>query len=335
MADFAIGQAFIKAHRSILRIIPLKSPCRYFATRDGSGFVSLPELEHGDQYIPLTGIQQATFQVDNNEKEFRLLGDGGWSDSVTTGGKVRMSGQSFFMKNVEMPAGGNCPVFRGDYDEGYAQIERARYDQDYEVYFELLKEMGRANGDSGDFIYDYAGFNGVIRNYNEPNPADDMVMVSFDCMSRGRPVFGRYNAGGSPVDYGDVFSSMLSTSPTTGDRRWAVTPADNASGIVVSANLSVVYTSNGSTALTQLSLPNGGAGFRLEVASTGVQVPCSVTLSGNTVTIDPVPPLAAGTIHRLVVRDGAVNQSVNAAGVADAAGFRRPLQGFTTTFRTA
>jgi hypothetical protein len=338
MADFAIGQAFIKAHRSILRIVPLKGPCRYFAQRDGAGFISLPTLDLGDSYVPLNGVQQATFQVDNNDKEFRLFGDNGWSDSVTTGGRVRMSAQTYFMRNIEMPAGGNCPVFRGDYDEGYAQIERARYDQEYEVYVELLKEMGRANGDSGDYIYDYAGFNAAIRNYNEPNPADDMVQVSFDAMSRGRPVFGRYNAGGAPIDYGNVFSTLLSTSATTGDRRYAVVPADNASAVVVSANLTVTYTSNGSTPLAQLALGDSlGSGFRVELASSGVVIPAVVTLNTGTgvVTIDPAASLAAGTIFRLVVRDGAITQAVDASGVASPSGFRRPLQGFTTTFRTA
>lgn len=336
MADFAIGQAFLKAHRSIMRIVPLKSPCRYFAVRDGAGFVSLPTLDPGDSYIPINGIQQATFQVDNNDKEFRLFGDNGWSDSVTTGGRVRMSAQTYFMKNIEMPAGGNCPVFRGDYDEGYAQVERSRGDQDYEVYIELLKEMGQANGSSGDFIYDFAGFNGAIRNYNEPNPADDLVQVSFDVMSRGRPVFGRYNAGSAPLDYSAVFSTLLATAPTSGTRRWATVPVDNGSGIVVSANLTVTYTVDGTVALTQLALgDSAGSGFRVENASSGVQIPAAVSLVGNVVTIDPIANLPAATILRLVVRDGAITQAVDANGVASPTGFRRPLQGFSTSFRTA
>jgi hypothetical protein len=37
----------------------------------------------------------------------------------------------------------------------------------------------------------------------------------------------------------------------------------------------------------------------------------------------------------LVVRDGAITQAVNASLAADPAGIRRPLAGFSTTFRTA
>lgn len=333
MADYAIGEAFLKAHRSILRIIPLTKPCRYYPVRDEAGWITMPNLKHGDQYLPLLGLQQATFQVDYVDKEFRLIGDGGWTDSVATGGKVMMSAQSFFMKDVLETD--NCPVIRGDYDKAFKGVIDSRNDRDLEVYVELLKDMGRKDGATGNYIYDFCGYNGVIRGYNEPQPADDMVLASFNINSRGNGVFGKYDAGSSPIEYGDVFSSLLTTAGTTGSRRWAVTPADNASAIATSSNITVAYTSDGTTPLTQLQLANGGAGFRLEAGSSGTPVPCSVSLTGGVVTINPTPTLASGTIHRLVVRDGAINQLVNASGVADPAGFRRPLQGFVSQFVTA
>jgi hypothetical protein len=338
MSEFAVGAAFIKAHRSIMRIVPLKSPCRYFAVRDSAGMITLPSLDFGQRYIELQGIQQAGFKVDNSDKEFRLLGDSGWSDSVTTGGRVSMNASTFFMRNVEMPATGECPVFKGDYEEGYAQIERARYDQDYEVYVELLKEMGRADGDVGNFIYDFAGFNGAIRNYNEPIAADDLVQVTFDVMSRGRPVFGRYDAGSTALPIGEIQTSLLTTSSSTGNRRYAVVPALNATGIVVGANVTITYTSNGTIALTQLALGQAdGGGFVLENASSGVVVPSVVSLNAGTgvVTINPVADLAAGTIFRVVVRDGAITQAVDGSGAASPTGSRKGLQGFTTAFVTA
>jgi hypothetical protein len=335
MADFAIGQAFIKAHRSILRIVPLKMPCRYFARRDAMGWVELPELDDGYGYIPLNGVQQATFQVDNNDREFRLFGDNGWSDSVTTGGRVRMSAQTFFMKAVEQSAEGNCPVFRGDYDAGYSQIERARYDQDYEVYVELLKEMGRTNGDEGDFIYDFAGFNCAIRNYNEPNPADDMVQVSFDAMSRGRPVFGKLNAGSMPIEYGETFGVLLSIAFGSGPRQYVVTPVDNANSVAVSSTVTVAY-SDGTDPLEFLALTDA-SGFRLETGTGGIIIPSDAVLNTVTgvVTITPAADLPAGTILRVVVRDGAITQAVDGDGAALQTGFRRPLQGFSSSFRTA
>jgi hypothetical protein len=200
----------------------------------------------------------------------------------------------------------------------------------------MLKELGRANGPTGDYVYDYAGFNCCLRNYKEPQAAEDLINVTFDGMSRGRAVFGRFNAGGAPFASGAIQSVILATAPSSGTRRYAVVPVDNGTAIVTTANQTVTYTSDGTAALTQLALGAAdGSGFRLEVASSGVRVPAVVTLASNVVTINPVADLAAATIYRLVVRDGAITQAVNASLVADAAGIRRPLAGFSTTFRTA
>jgi hypothetical protein len=245
--------------------------------------------------------------------------------------------KSFFIKDIEVPAGSTVPQFRGDYSEDFALIERARYDKEFEIYFEILKEMGRLNGTTGDYIYDYAGFNGVCRNYNDGGQAEGLTEISFDVMSRGKPLFGRYNAGGSALMIGQIQTSLLYL--VSGTRQAAVTPLDNASAVVVSSNITVTYTSNGTAALTQLALGSeNGSGFRLEVASSGVQVPCAVSLGGagsNVVTIDPAADLAAATIFRLRIADGAITQAVDGSGNASPTGFRKPLQGFTTTFRTA
>lgn len=323
MADFAIGAAFHKAHRTLVRAVPLSAPQRLFATRDSAGFVTLPALPSGSSYIEMQGVTSASFQVDDNDQEFRLLGDDGWSDSVTTGSRVRSSMRSYFIKDIETPAGTTTPQFRGDYSEDFALIERARYDKEFEVYFELLKEMGRANGDSGDYIYDYAGFNGVIRGYNDGGAAEGLTEISFDVMSRGRPVFGRYNAGAAPLAIGQVQSALLAL--VAGTRQVATVPADNATAVAVGDNLTLTYTTNGTIALPDLSLGNGG--FTLVSASNGVAVPATATIATNVVTINPASNLAAATIYKLQVADGAVMQTVN--------GYKRPIAGITITFRTA
>ena len=337
MADFAIGAAFHKAHRTLVRAVPLTPPNRLFPTRDSAGFVTLPTLPPGQGYIEMQGVTSASFQVDDNDQEFRLMGDDGWSDSVTTGSRVRSSMRSYFIKNIEIPGGTTVPQFRGDYSEDFALVERTRYDKEFEIYFELLKEMGRLNGSSGDYIYDYAGFNGCIRHYNDGGQAEGLTEISFDVMSRGRPVFGRYNAGASPLSIGQIQSSLLFL--VAGTREAAATPADNADDVVVSSNITVTYTSNGSAALTELALGDAaGGGFRLEVASTGAPVAAAVSLGGagtNVVTINPAADLEAATIYRLRVADGAITQAVDSSGTASSSGTRRPLQGFTTTFRTA
>lgn len=334
MADYAIGLSFHKAHRTIVRAVDVTPPCRYFASRDSAGFITLPTLDAGDSYIEIQGITQTSFQINDNNQEFRLLGDDGWMDSVITGSSVQASCTAYFLKDAEIPAGAACPQFRGNYDEGFGLIERARYNKDFEIYIEFLKELGRAEGQTGNYIYDFTGFNAVIQNYQEQITAEGLTEISFDLMSRARPVFGRYNAGGSAISFGAVQSSLLFL--VDGTRQAAVSPANNASGIAVGSNVTVTYTSDGTAALTQLALgQTDGGGFKLENASTGVRVPAAVSLASNVVTINPDADLGAGTIYRLVVADGAITQAVDGTGAASASGIKRPLAGFTTTFRTA
>ena len=334
MADYAIGLSFHKAHRTIVRAVDLTPPCRYFASRSTAGMITLPTLDAGSSYIELQGITNTSFQINDNNQEFRLLGDDGWMDSVITGSSVQASVTAYFLKDTEVPAGQDCPVFRGGYNEGFSLIQKARYNKDYEIYIEFLKELGQADGTSGNYIYDFTGFNAVIQNYSENLTAEGLTEISFDLMSRARPVFGRYDAGASPLPSGGIQSSLLFL--VNGTRQVATVPVNNASAVAVGDDLTVTYTSNGTAALTQLALgQTNGSGFRLENASTGVAVPAAVSLASNVVTINPSANLAAGTIFRLIVADGAITQAVDANGTASASGVKRPIQGFTTTFRTA
>jgi hypothetical protein len=336
MADYAIGLSFHKAHRTLVRAVDLTPPCRYFATRDTAGMVTLPTLDAGSRYVEIQGVSNTTFAINDNNQEFRLLGDDGWGDSVITGSSVQASVTAYFLKDTGIPAGQNCPVFRGNYEEGFSLIEKARYNKDYEIYIEFLKELGQANGTSGNYIYDFTGFNAVVMNYNENLTAEGLTEVSFDLMSRGRPVFGRYDAGATPLAFGGVQSSLLFTSATSGTRRYAVVPANNASAVVVGNDLTVTYTSDGTAALTQLFLgQTDGSGFRLEVASSGALVPAAVSLASNVVTINPSANLASNTIYRLRVADGAIKQALDSSGNPSATGVLFPLQGFETLFRTA
>jgi hypothetical protein len=334
MADYAIGLSFHKAHRTIVRAVDLNPPCRYFASRSTAGMITLPTLDAGSSYVELQGITNTSFQINDNNQEFRLLGDDGWMDSVITGSSVQASVTAYFLKDTEVPAGQDCPVFRGGYNEGFELIQKARYNKDYEIYIEFLKELGQADGTTGNYIYDFTGFNAVIQNYSENLTAEGLTEISFDLMSRARPVFGRYDAGSTAISSGGVTSSLLFL--VNGTRQAAAVPANNASAVAVGDDLTVTYTSNGTAALTQLALgQTNGSGFRLENASTGVAIPAAVSLASNVVTINPSANLGAGTIFRLVVADGAITQAVDANGAASASGVKRPIQGFTTTFRTA
>lgn len=330
MADYAIGLSFHKAHRTLVRAVELTPPRRYFATRNANGFVTLPTLDAGQSYVELQAITQSSFQINDNDQEFRILGDDGWSDSLITGSRVQASNTAYFMKDTQVGSD-SVPVFRGNYDEGFALIEKARYNKDFEIYVEFLKEIGQADGQTGNWVYDFTGFNCVLMNFNEQKSAEGLTEVTFDMMSRGRPVFGRYDAGANPISFGGIQSNLLFLE--AGVRQVASVPANNASAVAVGDNLTLTYTSDGTAALTQLELGTGG--ISLQSVSNSVSVPVDVSIASNVVTINPQGDLAAGTIYRLAVSDGAVTQRVDGTGTASASGLRRPLQGTTVSFRTA
>lgn len=334
--DYAIGLSFHKAFRTLVRAVDLTAPCRYFATRDSAGLITLPTLDAGSRYVEIQGITSTTFAINDNNQEFRLLGDDGFGDSLITGSTVQASVTGYFLKDTATPAGQECPQFRGNYEEGFALIEKSRSNKDFEIYVEFLKELGPIDGASGNYIYDFSGFNAVVMNYNENLSAEGITEVSFDLMSRGKPVFGRYDAGSTPLAFGGVQSSLLFTAPSSGDRRYTVSPADNADSVVVGSDVTVTYTDASAVALSQLSLgQTDGGGFRLEIASTGVAVPATVSLATNVVTINPSSDLAADTIYRLRVADGAIKQALDGSGSPSASGVLFPLQGFETLFKTA
>lgn len=338
--DYAVLQSAHMATDTIIRGVALTPPCRYFATKDAAGWVTLPTLDPGARYVELQGIQNLDPGQTDVNRTIRLLGDQGFQDSRKTGTSWGAAAQMFLMKDSEIPAGQNCPTFRGGYEEGFNIIQAAgRGNSDLEIYVEILLELGQANGSSGNWIYDYTGVNVAIQNIKPGTNPEDLTQISFDMVGRGRFIQGLYDAGASQIPFGSLQTGLLTTSPSTGTRRYAVVPADAASAIVISADLTVTYTTDGTTAMTFLALgQTNGAGFRLENASTGAQIPCVVTLGGggsNVVTINPVANLAAATIFRLVVRDGALTQAVDSAGNPASNGVRRALQGFQTTFRTA
>lgn len=334
--DYAIGLSFHKAHRTLIRAVDLTAPCRYFATRDTAGMITLPTLDAGDRYVELQGVTNTTFAINDTNNEFRLIGDDGFGDSLITGSTVQASVTGYFLKDTAIPAGQDCPEFRGNYEEGFALIEKARTNKDFEIYVEFLKELGPVNGETGNYIYDFSGFNAVVMNYSESLSAEGLTEVSFDLMSRGKTVFGRYDAGSTALSFGGVQSSLLFTAPSSGDRRYAVSPADNADSVVVGSDVTVTYTDGSAVALSQLFLgQTDGSGFRLEVASTGAAVSATVSLASNVVTINPDSDLAADTIFRLRVADGAIKQALDGSGNPSASGVLFPLQGFETLFKTA
>ena len=84
-----------------------------------------------------------------------------------------------------------------------AAIATARYDKTAEVYVEINKQLG-VSGTT--YYYDRVAYVGRVMNYSESYPADNLVQVSFDLMSRGPVAAGQITISGA---------SKLPTGPNT------------------------------------------------------------------------------------------------------------------------
>ena len=126
----------------------------------------------------LQAATTASVAFNDGNQEFYLLGGGGFADSVITTSQATASITSYFQKDVD------GTVFLPDsFDEAFQVISASRYDKNHEVYVEINKQLG-ASGNT--YYYDRVAFCACVMNYNENYPADNLVEVTFDLMSRGR-----------------------------------------------------------------------------------------------------------------------------------------------------
>jgi len=235
---YAVGQSFHNANETIVRCVALAPGARYFGTRNSAGFVTLPTLDTGVSYTEIQGIQNLNWSKSDKDQKFRLIGDGGWEDSRKTGAGWQASITSFLMKDMEFSAGSNVPSFRGAYEEGYRIIELASQTADSEIYLEILQDLGQANGTTGNYIYSFTGVNCSVQNLKPGVDPQNLTNLTYDLIGRGEVISGLYDAGSTRLNYGSLQTGLLQTfnaTLSTGTRRYAPVPADNATAIVVSA----------------------------------------------------------------------------------------------------
>ena len=165
----------VKSQDVIVRVgaIPLASG-RPIITQSGATFT----VSGAPQLFTLQAATTASVAFNDGNQEFYLLGGGGFADSVIVTSQATASITSYFQKDVD------GTVFIPDsFDEAFQVITAARYDKNHEVYVEINKQLG-VSGDT--FFYDRTAFVACVMNYNENYPADNLVEVTFDLMSRGR-----------------------------------------------------------------------------------------------------------------------------------------------------
>ena len=126
----------------------------------------------------LQAATTASVAFNDGNTEFYLLGGGGFADSVVVTSQATASITSYFQKDVD-----GTVFIPNSFDEAFQVISEARYDKDAEVYVEINKQLG-VSGTT--YYYDRVAFVSRVMNYNESYPADNLVEVTFDLISRGR-----------------------------------------------------------------------------------------------------------------------------------------------------
>jgi len=126
----------------------------------------------------LQAATTASVAFNDGNTEFYLLGGGGFADSVIVTSQATASITSYFQKDVD-----GTTFIPNSFDEAFQVIAASRYDKDSEVYVEINKQLG-VSGTT--YYYDRVAYVARVMNYSESYPADNLVEVTFDLISRGR-----------------------------------------------------------------------------------------------------------------------------------------------------
>ena len=164
----------VKSQDVIIRVGAITGTTRPIITQSGATFT----VSGAPTLYTLQAATTASLAFNDNNTEFYLLGGGGFTDSVVVTAGASASVTTYFQKDVD-----GTVFVPNSFDEAFQVIATARYDKNAEVYFEVNKQLG-VSGTT--YFYDRVAYVGRVMNLNESYPADNLVEVTFDVMSRGR-----------------------------------------------------------------------------------------------------------------------------------------------------
>ena len=164
----------VKSQDVIIRVGSITGTTRPLITQSGATFT----VSGAPTLYTLQAATTASMAFNDNNTEFYVLGGGGFSDSVVVTAGATASVTTYFQKDVD-----GTVFIPNSFDEAFQIIAASRYDKNAEVYFEVNKQLGSSGT---TFYYDRVAFAGRVMNLNESYPADNLVEVTFDVMSRGR-----------------------------------------------------------------------------------------------------------------------------------------------------
>jgi len=164
----------VKSQDVIVRVGSIAGTARPIITQSGATFT----VSGAPTLYTLQAATTASIAFNDGNTEFYLLGGGGYSDSVVVTAAATTAVTSYFQKDVD-----GTTFLPNSFDEAFQVIAQGRYDKSHEVYVEVNKELGSSGT---TFFYDRVAYVARVMNYNESYPADNLVEVTFDLMSRGR-----------------------------------------------------------------------------------------------------------------------------------------------------
>ncbi len=113
---------------------------------------------------------------------------------------------------------------------------------------------------------------------------DDYVSITLDVWVQDQPV----------IEFNETAVNLTTTLDTTAPTVQSTTPADAATGVSVSANLTVVFSE-------EIQSGDVNSNNFILMDNTGAIVACTLSLSTDTVTINPDADLTAATAYTLVI----------------------------------
>ena len=164
----------VKSQDVIVRVGAIDGVARPVITQSGATFT----VSGAPTLYTLQAATTASVAFNDGNTEFYLLGGGGYADSVIVTSQATASVTSYFQKDVD-----GTVFIPNSFDEAFQVIAATRYNKAQEIYVEINKQLG-VSGTT--FYYDRVAYTACVMNYSESYPADNLVEVTFDLISRGR-----------------------------------------------------------------------------------------------------------------------------------------------------
>ena len=187
------GSAFLKGRDRLVRISETGGARAVPASHgagDPNAAYTIPSANYtGTKF--LKGLTAAEYTPSPTSKEFFLMGDDGFRDSVGTTMAGELACTAFFIQALSSGAAANA------IDDALVMIMKSENDPDRELFVEVLTYLGLQGS---DHVYNTRAFNSCITGVSESAASDGIIEYSWSFQSRGQIYVGEFSAGVTKLD---------------------------------------------------------------------------------------------------------------------------------------